>query len=181
MPSCSSGDQRKRRPPSKAYSISAPEERLRFAKCLRRLRGERGYTQSNFARALEIAESRYGRYERAEVEPIRARPPDVRGAPSLAERPPWLAVRVIASVGRCMFVTAGILWSARRVLCGSGQQHPFPTPQAVHRIAIEIVNDAPVRLPSGGGGLVMANWPTGDGGTRSIAPMVHAGGLAWPA
>ena len=65
----SSGDQRKRRPPSKAYSTSAPDERLRFAKCLRRLRGERGYTQSDFARALEIAESRYGLYERAEVEP----------------------------------------------------------------------------------------------------------------
>jgi DNA-binding XRE family transcriptional regulator len=65
----SSGDQRKRRPPSNAYSTSVPRERLRFAKCLRRLRGERGYTQRAYARALEIAETRYGRYERAEVEP----------------------------------------------------------------------------------------------------------------
>ena len=65
----SSRRDRKRRHPSKAYDPSAPETRLRFAKCLRRLRSERGYSQREFARALEIAENRYGRYERAEVEP----------------------------------------------------------------------------------------------------------------
>jgi hypothetical protein len=43
------------------------------------------------------------------------------------------------------------------VLCGTGQQHPFSAPQSVQCIVFEIVNDAPVRLPSGGGGLVMAN------------------------
>jgi DNA-binding XRE family transcriptional regulator len=69
MPSRSSGDQRKRRPSTKAYCTSAPGERLRFAKRLRLLRGKRGYTQRYFARALEIEENRYGRYERAEVEP----------------------------------------------------------------------------------------------------------------
>ena len=63
----SSSRDRKRGSP--AYDPSAPAERLRFAKCLRRLRTERGYTQRDFARALEIDENRYSRYERAEVEP----------------------------------------------------------------------------------------------------------------
>jgi transcriptional regulator with XRE-family HTH domain len=59
----------KKRPPSRTYSPSAPDARLRFAKCLRRLRGQRGFTQRGFALALGIEQNRYGRYERAEVEP----------------------------------------------------------------------------------------------------------------
>jgi ribosome-binding protein aMBF1 (putative translation factor) len=61
--------QRKRRPSSIAHSSSAPEERLQFAKSLRRLRSERGYFQRDFAQALGIDVNRYSRYERAEVEP----------------------------------------------------------------------------------------------------------------
>ena len=65
----SSSRDRKLRQPSKAYDPATPEKRLLFAKCLRRLRSEGGYTQRDFARALGIDENRYGRYERAEVEP----------------------------------------------------------------------------------------------------------------
>src|SRR5262245_40201901 len=65
----SSSRDRKLRQPSKAYDPATPEKRLLFAKCLRRLRTERGYSQRDFARALGIDENRYGRYERAEAEP----------------------------------------------------------------------------------------------------------------
>ncbi len=47
-----------------------PEARLDFARRLRELRIPRGYrTARSLARALEIDENRYTRYERAEVEP----------------------------------------------------------------------------------------------------------------
>ena len=51
-------------------SPSAPEVRLQFAKRLKQLRTEKGFTFARtFAHALGIAENRYTRYERAEVEP----------------------------------------------------------------------------------------------------------------
>ena len=53
-----------------AYSPSAPEVRLQFAKRLRQLRIKRGFHRARvFADALGIEENRYTRYERAEVEP----------------------------------------------------------------------------------------------------------------
>jgi transcriptional regulator with XRE-family HTH domain len=51
-------------------SPSAPEVRLQFAKRLKQLRTEKGFRLARtFAHALGIAENRYTRYERAEVEP----------------------------------------------------------------------------------------------------------------
>jgi transcriptional regulator with XRE-family HTH domain len=51
-------------------SPSAPEVRLHFAKRLKQLRTEKGFIFARtFAHALGIAENRYTRYERAEVEP----------------------------------------------------------------------------------------------------------------
>jgi transcriptional regulator with XRE-family HTH domain len=48
----------------------APEVRLQFAKRLKALRSQRGYTRARyFAKSLGIEENRYTRYERAEVEP----------------------------------------------------------------------------------------------------------------
>ena len=52
------------------YNPSAPEIRLQFAKRLKLLRTEKGFTHARaFAKALGIEENRYTRYERAEVEP----------------------------------------------------------------------------------------------------------------
>ena len=52
------------------YSPWAPEIRLQFAKRLKQLRTEKGFVRARvFANALGIAENRYARYERAEVEP----------------------------------------------------------------------------------------------------------------
>jgi transcriptional regulator with XRE-family HTH domain len=48
----------------------APEVRLQFAKRLKTLRSQRGFTRARyFAKSLGIEENRYTRYERAEVEP----------------------------------------------------------------------------------------------------------------
>jgi transcriptional regulator with XRE-family HTH domain len=47
-----------------------PAVRLEFAKRLRQLRIEKGFAHArDFARALDIEENRYTRYERAEAEP----------------------------------------------------------------------------------------------------------------
>ena len=51
-------------------SPTAPAVRLQFAKRLKQLRTEKGFLLARtFAHALGIAENRYTRYERAEVEP----------------------------------------------------------------------------------------------------------------
>jgi len=53
-----------------AHDRVIPAVRLEFAKRLRQLRIEKGFVHAReFARALDIEENRYTRYERAEAEP----------------------------------------------------------------------------------------------------------------
>jgi len=52
------------------FAASPLSARERFASQVRHLRAQKGFaTARSFARALDIEENRYTRYERAEVEP----------------------------------------------------------------------------------------------------------------